>query len=100
MSSTLERLINDLDQLTLNELWQLMSQVMTDIQRRSNVLKLQDVEVQSTSHASAEQRKVSARDVLMSTRGSWGSRTLDEIDAELDRQRQNDWDDKSDEISL
>jgi hypothetical protein len=89
MSSTLQRLIN----VTLKELWQLMSQVMSYIQRRTNVLKLQDAEVESPSPASTEQRKVSARDVLMSTRGSWGSRTLDEIDAELDRQRQDDWGD-------
>lgn len=93
MSSTLQRLINELDQLTLNELWQLMSQIMSYIQRRTNVLKLQDAEVQSTIDVSAEQRKVSAKEVLMSTRGSWGSRTLEEIDAELDLQRQDDWGD-------
>ena len=91
MSSTLQRLINDLDQLTLNELWQLMGQIMSYIQRRTHVLKLQDLEAQSTTHDSAEQRQVIARKVLMSTQGSWGSKTLDEIDAELDRQRQNDW---------
>lgn len=85
MRPTLKRLLNDFKELTLEEQWQLVTQAMDYIQRRTTGL-----ENGATDRTSLE-RKVKAREVLLSTQGSWGSKTLDEIDAEIDRQRQEDW---------
>ncbi len=85
MRPTLKRLLNDFKELTLEEQWQLVTQAMDYIQRRTTGL-----ENGATGRTSLE-RKVKAREVLLSTQGSWGSKTLDEIDAEIDRQRQEDW---------
>ena len=82
MRPTLQRLLNDFKELTLEEQWQLVTQAMDYIQRRTTGL-----ENGATDRTSLE-RKVKAREVLLSTQGSWGSKTLDEIDAEIDLQRQ------------
>jgi hypothetical protein len=37
------------------------------------------------------QPELSAQEVFTVTQGSWGSSSLDEIDAQLDQQRQFDW---------
>lgn len=87
METSLAEVLETIDRMSGADKQQILLHLMTQL--------YQDAEVQSTSDVSAEQRKVSAKEVLMSTQESWGSRTLDEIDAELDRQRQDDWSDKS-----
>lgn len=82
METSLAEVLETIDRMSEADKQQIFLHLMTQL--------YQDAEVQSTSDVSAEQRKVSAKEVLRSTRGSWGSRTLDEIDAELDRQRQDD----------
>jgi hypothetical protein len=36
-------------------------------------------------------KRAMAKKVLSETRGSWGNKSIDEIDILLDRQRQEDW---------
>jgi hypothetical protein len=55
-----------------------------------------DVSVHSTDSPS-----LSAQEILATTRGSWGSHTLDEIDTLLAHQRKSDWGESiEDEISV
>ncbi|MBW4513695.1 MAG: hypothetical protein KME11_00545 [Timaviella obliquedivisa GSE-PSE-MK23-08B] len=85
MNALLQQVLNNIDQLTPEEQWQVMSHVMDQLKPEAT-----QPENHSAPQTLTEARE-RARKVLISTRGSWGSRTPDEIDAELDRQRREDW---------
>lgn len=85
MSTLLQQVLKEIDQLTPEEKWQVMSHVMHQLQHQ---------ETQPENNLASQtltERATRAREVLTATRGSWGNKTLDEIDAELDRQRREDW---------
>jgi hypothetical protein len=45
---------------------------------------------EDVQHSLGEKRTI-AKKILAETRGSWGHKSMDQIDAELDLQRQEDW---------
>ena len=85
MNASLQHILDKIDQLTPEEKWQVMSHVMHQLQHQV-IQPEEDLESQALTR-----RLTRARELLIATRGSWGSKTLDEIDAELDRQRREDW---------
>lgn len=93
MNPKLQQVLNELNRLTTEERWQVIEYLMPQFQERfigkERSEKNQNL-MQTTSQPSSEKR-ARAKSVLESTRGSWGSKTLDEIDAELNRQRREDW---------
>lgn len=80
MSALLQQVLNEIDQLTPEEKWQVMSHVMH---------QLQPVNVAKPQHEN--DRVARAEKILRETEGSWGNLSLDEIDAQLAHQRQFDW---------
>ncbi len=95
MSPLLQQVLSELDQLTPEEQWQVMGHLMSQLQEGAVVTAKPDAPVAHQvsdleSQAWAE-RRTRAKQVLEATCGAWGNKTLDEIDAELDRQRQEDW---------
>jgi hypothetical protein len=81
MTPQLEQIYQDLSQITPIERWQILEHLVSQFR---NVLGADPVAPVTTPKQSAEA-------VLAATRGSWGNQSIDEIDAELARQRQFDW---------
>ena len=84
MSPTLQRLISELNQLTLEEKWKLLGYLMNQLQ--SSVCL---VASPKPEHLSVGVLNIDS--LIEETSGSWGRQSLEEIDAELNRQRQIDW---------
>lgn len=82
MSPSLQQLINELDQLAPEEQWQVMGHLMSQLQHRAVI-------VAKSQHE--KDRVAEVEKILRETEGSWGRLGLDEIDAQLTRQRQFDW---------
>ncbi|MBE9077021.1 hypothetical protein IQ241_06870 [Romeria aff. gracilis LEGE 07310] len=85
MSPTLQRVMSDLKQLTLNEQWKLVGYLMNQLQSKVQIAEALQPEVESSTGA------MSIDELLEETRGSWGDRSPEAIDAELARLRQIDW---------
>ncbi|NES20552.1 MAG: hypothetical protein F6K41_16875 [Symploca sp. SIO3E6] len=85
MSPTLQRVMSELKQLTLEEQWQLLGYLINQLQANFRLV---------TQPQSKVQLSVGSVDVdalLAETSGSWGNLSIEEIDTELIRQRQLDW---------
>jgi hypothetical protein len=81
MTPHLEQIYQDLSQITSIERWQILEHLIGQFR---NVLGTDQVAPVTTPRQSAEE-------ILAATRGSWGTQSLDEIDAKLAHQRQLDW---------
>ena len=84
MSPTLQRVMSELNQLTLEEQWKLLGYLMNQLQSS----------VRLVARPKSEQSAVGATDIealIEETSGIWGRRSIEEIDAELNRQRRIDW---------
>jgi hypothetical protein len=81
MTPQLEQIYQDLSQITPIERWQILEHLVGQFR---NVLGADPVAPIVTPQQSAEA-------ILAATRGSWGTQSMDEIDAQLAQQRQFDW---------
>lgn len=81
MTPQLQKVVQDLDQLTHADRWKILEHLIGQLKSASDII------TQSSTHRST----LSSQEILASTRGSWGQRTLDEIDRQLADQRQLDW---------
>ncbi len=85
MSPTLQRMMSELKQLTLEEQWKLLGYLMNQLQANFPLV----TELQSEVQLSVGSVDIDA--LLAETSGSWGNLSIEEIDTELIRQRQIDW---------
>ncbi|HZG38597.1 MAG TPA: hypothetical protein VEZ50_07935 [Nodosilinea sp.] len=87
MSPSLQRVMSELTQLSSEEQWTLLSYLVSKLHaHRSSPENL----------ASDDQGSGNALDInrlLDETRGSWGKSSVEEIDAEIERQRKLSWGD-------
>jgi hypothetical protein len=85
MTTYLEQIYRDLSRITPIERWQVVEHLITQLKGSA--------EAQETlpTVITLPQPDLSAQAVFAATRGSWGDRSLDEIDAQLAAQRQFDW---------
>lgn len=84
MSQTLQNMISQLNRLTLEEQWKLLGYLMNRLQ--STVCLSGSWSGLKTS---VNETEVNA--LLAETKGSWENRGIEEIDAELNRQRKMSW---------
>jgi len=85
MSPTLQRVMSELKQLTLEEQWKLLGYLMNQLQANFRLVTQPQSEVQLSLTS------VDVDALLAETSGSWGNLSIEEIDTELVRQRQLDW---------
>ncbi len=85
MSPTLQRVISELKQLSSEEQWTLLSYLVRQLQAKANLFKQQNLTHQDPNKALDVDR------LLEETSGSWGNSTVEEIDAEMTRQRVFSW---------
>ncbi len=85
MSPTLQRMMSELKQLTLEEQWKLLGYLMNQLQAKFPLV----TELQSEVQLSVGSVDIDA--LLAETSGSWGNLSIEEIDTELIQQRQIDW---------
>ncbi len=85
MSPTLQRVIGELKQLSSDEQWTLLSYLVSQLQAKANLFKQQNLIHQDPNEALDVDR------LLEETSGSWGNSTVEEIDAEMTRQRVFSW---------
>jgi hypothetical protein len=85
MTPHLEQIYRDLSRITPLERWQVVEHLITQFK--------ESAEAQETppTAITLPQPDLSAQAVFATTRGSWGDRSLDEIDAQLAAHRQFDW---------
>jgi hypothetical protein len=83
MTPQLQQIYRDLSAITPIERWQVVEHLITQLKGSA--------EAQQTIPTVITQPQPSAQAVFAATRGSWGNRSLDEIDAQLTAQRQFDW---------
>jgi hypothetical protein len=83
MTLRLEQIFQELNQLTPRERWQVIEFLMS--QFKSTVVG------SSVPESLKSQEKPSAQTIFAATRGSWGDKSLEEIDQQLTQQRQQDW---------
>jgi hypothetical protein len=83
MTPELEQIYQDLSHLSPIEHWQVMEYLIGQLKRSAIP--------QETSATVIPQPHLSAQEVFAATQGSWGSRSMDEIDAALAQQRRFDW---------
>jgi hypothetical protein len=80
MSPQLQQIYQNLGEITAIERWQILEHLIGQFK----------CAVGETSGVMAN-IKPSAQDILATTQGGWGKRSLDEIDAQMAYQRQLDW---------
>jgi hypothetical protein len=80
MTPQLQKIYQDLNQITPIERWQVVEHLLTQLKGPTTAQPISQV----VPHRSAQE-------IFAATRGSWGNRSLDEIDAQLAQQRQLDW---------
>ena len=80
MTPQLQQVVQDLDKLTHADRWQILEHLLGQFKPTS--------EIRSPSINLAP---LSVQEILVSTRGSWGQKTVEEIDRQLADQRQLDW---------
>ena len=81
MTPQLQQVVQDLDQLTHADRWKILEHLIGQLKSASDII----------TQSSTPRPILSAQEILASTRGSWGQKTLDEIDRRLADQRQLDW---------
>ena len=79
MTPQLQQIYQNLDQLTAIERWQIVEHLIGQFKHS---ISMADPETTAN---------LSVQDILVTTQGSWGHHSLDEIDAQLASQRQLDW---------
>ena len=77
MTPQLQQVVQDLDQLTQVDRWQILEYLLGQFK--------------PTVEISRSSNPISVQEILASTRGSWGQMSLDKIDRQLAHQRQLDW---------
>lgn len=87
MGSMLQRVMSEVPQLTPEEQWQLLGYLMLQLKPRFSWSMVP----QSAGEPTVELAGVDA--LLEEAKGCWGYASIEEIDAELQQQRQNDWGD-------
>ena len=85
MSQILQRVMSDLRLLSLEEQWQLLSYLVNQL--HSGVTAVDP----TLPQAPPDMNATDVDAILQATQGCWGNRSIQEIDASLDRQRQFDW---------
>lgn len=85
MSPTFQRVINDLKQLSSEEQWTLLSYLVNQLQVKANLSKQQSLSYQTPD------KNLDIDQLLEETSGSWGNLSIEEIDAEMNRQRILNW---------
>jgi hypothetical protein len=80
MSPQLQQIYQGLGEITAIERWQILEHLIGQFK---SALGENGIVATNT--------KPSAQEILAATRGSWGQRSLDEIDAQVVQQRQLDW---------
>jgi hypothetical protein len=76
MTPQLQKIYQDLNQITPIERWQVVEHLLAELKSPT------------VAPTAIPQPHLSAQEIFTATRGSWGNRSLDEIDAELAHQRQ------------
>ena len=87
MSPSLQRVMSELTQLSAEEQWTLLSYLVNQLHARTSSLKDSALEAQGLGSSS------DINNLLDETRGSWGQSSVEEIDAEIERQRKLSWGD-------
>ena len=85
MSPILQRMMSDLRLLSLEEQWQLLSHLVSQL--RSEVAEAD----RRQPETSPDRNAADIEAILRATQGCWGNVSIEEIDASLNRQRQFDW---------
>ena len=80
MTPKLQQVVQDLDQLTHADRWQILEHLIGQFKSASDL-----------TNPSTDLSTLSVQEILASTRGSWGQKTMEEIDRQLAHQRQLDW---------
>lgn len=80
--------MSDLRLLSLKEQWQLLSHLVSQL--RSEVAEVD----QNQFETSSDENTADVDAILRATQGCWGTVSIEEIDANLNRQRQLDWGDQ------
>jgi hypothetical protein len=83
MTPQLEQIYQDLSHLSPIEHWQVMEYLIGQLKGSAMPQEL--------SATAMPQPHLSAQEVFAATQGSWGNRSMDEIDAALEQQRRFDW---------
>ncbi|MEM6716817.1 MAG: hypothetical protein AAF827_10960 [Cyanobacteria bacterium P01_D01_bin.6] len=77
--------MSDLRLLSLEEQWQLLSYLVNQL--RAGIVEAD----QAPSKIPNGKNATDVDEVLQATQGCWGNMSIADIDADLDRQRQFDW---------
>jgi hypothetical protein len=80
MPPRLQQVVQDLDQLTHADRWKILEYLIGQFKPALDF-----------TQASTNLLTPSVQEILASTRGSWGQKTVEEIDQQLADQRQRDW---------
>jgi hypothetical protein len=80
MTPQLQQVVQDLDQLTHADRWQVLEHLLGQFKPVSDL-----------TNPATNLSTLSVQEILASTRGSWGQKTVEEIDRQLADQRQLDW---------
>jgi hypothetical protein len=83
MTPQLEQIYQDLSHLSPIEHWQVMEYLIGQLKGSAMP--------HEASATAMPQPHLSAQEVFAATQGSWGNRSMDEIDAALEQQRRFDW---------
>lgn len=84
MSQSLQNAISQLNHLTLEEQWKLLGYLMNRLQ---STVRLSGDQV--GLQTPIDETEVNT--ILAETKGTWENRSIEEIDAELNRQREMSW---------
>lgn len=87
MSPSLQRVMSELTQLSSEEQWTLLSYLVSQLHARTSSLKGSALDAQGSEDV------LDINKLLDETRGSWGQSSVEEIDAEIERQRKLSWGD-------
>ena len=85
MSPILQRMMSDLSLLSLEEQWNLLSHLVNQLRSRGAEAD------QTQSETSSDKNTTDVDALLQATQGCWGNTSIESLDANLDRQRQFDW---------
>lgn len=83
MTQQLQQIYRDLNGISAIECLQVIEHLVARLKGSAST--------DETTRSVMPQPELSAQEVFTVTQGSWGSSSLDEIDAQLDQQRQFDW---------
>jgi hypothetical protein len=85
MTQQLQQIYQDLDGISAIECLQVIEHLITRLKGAASTGG------DAPRGVAMPHPELSAQEVFTVTQGSWGSSSLDEIDAQLDQQRQFDW---------